>query len=214
MRISKKVVFQMTDNPGEYIEISRDSFDYSGPVAEAQKKSASPEESQGYGLSAQERSGRDSALAEGNQEMDATLSNPLGTPYGTALMTRGTQSVNSAYNNAQSNSRARGNASGFGYAQPVSQGSSDQIEGQRAGAMANLPGQVAQQAIQPDMQAAQSRINEASAYNPTAYYNDANQLTRDRLNQPSGWGAIANLGVQGLGMGLKASGMGGYGNNG
>jgi hypothetical protein len=211
MRIYSKAVYQMTDDPTVYIidETQSEWCEYSGPIAELKPK-ASPQETSAYQISDQERAGRDAALSAGNEEMDQTLSNPLGTPYGKALMTTGTESTNRAYNNATSNMRARASASGFGYEQPVTQGAGDQIEGQRAGDLARLPGQVAQQAIQPGMQAAMSRIGEGQQYNPTSYFNAGTNLTRDRLNRPGPWGTLGGLALGGIQTGFKAAGTGGF----
>jgi hypothetical protein len=193
----------------------RDPLDWGGPtfpgyVGMLKPKSASPAENSAFQISDQERTDRDNAISGGEQDMNSVLSNPTGTPYGKALMTSGTDSTNQAYNSAVSGSRARANAAGFGYSQPVATGSTDQIEGQRAASLARLPGQVAQQAIQPGMQAAMAKMGTAGYYNPTSYFNTGASLQNSRMSQPSGWGMLANLGMQGLNTGLKAASVGGF----
>lgn len=209
MRISKKTVWQMTDDPDVYLELERESFEHSGQVAECKPK-ASTQENSAYQISDQERAARDSTLKAGNDDMDKTLADPLGTPYGRSLMTTGTESTNRAYNNAQTNMRARANASGFGYAQPAVAGAGDQIEGARAADMSRLPSSVAAQAIQPGMQAAMAKIGEAKDYDPTAYFNAGTSMTRDRLNRPGPWGTLGGLALGGIQTGFKAAGTGGF----
>lgn len=75
-------------------------------------------------------------------------------PFYKALLNTGIQSTSNAYSNARANMRQKANAAGFGYSQPVAQGTDDQLQAEEASAMAQVPTNATIAATQPALTAA------------------------------------------------------------
>lgn len=229
MRIYSKIVYQETpyrESGNLIIDESRSVWrDYDGPIAECKPK-ASQAENQAFSNSAADQAGRNANIAAtqndiNQQEGDLSFysGDPTKSPMYNAYVNKGTSAVNSAYNNAAANTKQQANAAGFGYAQPATQGANAEVEGQRASALSAVPGDALMKTASTNLQAAglkaglaNTRSNQSGFYNPVGYFNTGAQMQQNRMNSMGGmWGSLANLGMQGANMGLKAAGVGGYG---
>lgn len=228
MRIYSVIVYQEVpyrESGKLIIDESRSAWrEHAGPVAECKPK-ASPAENQAFTDSAQDKAGRDANIAAtqndvSGQEGDLSFysGDPTKSPMYNAYVNKGTSAVNSAYNNAAANTKQSANAAGFGYAQPATQGANAEVEAQRGQALSAVPGDALMKTASTNLQAAGLRANLANTrsqqsgyYNPTGYFNTGAQMQQNRLNSSGGmWGTLANLGMQGAGMGLKAASVGGF----
>ena len=143
-------------------------------------------------------------LIGGTQPLLSSLdsgTNPLSTPFGKSLVTAGTQATSNAYGQAKQNEAANANNAGFGFDQPVTQGAQGALGAQEAGALAQVPAQAEQQAIQPELQAAQLQTSQAGQYNPSSYYGDYTGAQEAGQTAQNSWESALGQGVGGA---LKA----------
>src|SRR5215472_7227485 len=119
MRISTSVTFQLTENIGEYIEVSRVSFEYDGPIALAKKG----RESMAANTAFQQQQAKQLA-SQGNQqygilnnleneEIASTTPGSL-SPAAQAMFASDLSNINATYNGLRQNAFAQSGARGFG----------------------------------------------------------------------------------------------------
>src|SRR5215469_1088712 len=120
MRISTSVTFQMTENIGEYIEVSRVSFEYSGPIAQCKKG----RESMAANTAFQQQQAKNLAnqgnvdwnlLNQVEQELIPQKAGNL-SPFASAQYASDLDNINSTYNGLRQNAFAQSGARGFGSA--------------------------------------------------------------------------------------------------
>jgi hypothetical protein len=126
---------------------------------------------------------------------------PLSTPFGKSLVTAGTQATSNAYGQAKQNENANAQAHGFGFDQPVTAGADNALGAQEAGALAQVPAQAEQEAIQPELEAAQLQTSQAGQFNPAPYYGDYTGAQEAGENASNSWEQALG---SGLGGALKA----------
>lgn len=104
---------------------------------------------------AQDRAGQASQYKAAGSDLSAsrgTLANFEGntvdSPYYKSMLATSTDATTKAYDSAKASSRSRANAAGFGYTQPIAQGSENEINAREAGALAGLPAK-AMEAVAP-----------------------------------------------------------------
>lgn len=101
-------------------------------------------------------------------------------PFYKALLNTGIQSTSNAYQNADTNLKRNAQAAGFGYNQPVTQGAEDQLQSQEASALAAVPTQATEAAVQPALSAAGTTAGEAGTYGNQAVLYGAQALSANQ----------------------------------
>jgi hypothetical protein len=122
------------------------------------KKQPSPLIGQAQGISAQERGAGQSNIDQGVSAGKTAVSDPTNSPLYKALYTTEAGQMSQAYDTASGNQRAKANAAGFGYSQPTTQGAEEQLRGQQASQIGQLPGKVASQAVPLELQQSGQQI--------------------------------------------------------
>jgi hypothetical protein len=121
------------------------------------KKPPAPGIAQGTAIGQQQQNTGQSNINAGLNTTDQAVSNPTGSPLYKALYNTEVGQMSKAYDSASANTTAQARQAGFGYQQPVAQGAQDQLRGQEASAIGQLPGQVASQSVPLEMQAGQQQ---------------------------------------------------------
>jgi hypothetical protein len=117
-------------------------------------------------------------------------------PFYKSLLATGTDATSQAYNNAQANNRANANASGFNYTSPNVQGSENEIAGEEATQMGELPAKAAQEAAPLAEGAAgeTAGIGATQSGAASGYNSNATGLENNYQNAQSGmWQALLGL---------------------
>lgn len=119
-----------------------------------------------------ERGKRDDILHSTNPFLNSFLGpDATKTPFYHTLLTTGLESTGRAYEGARAATRLRARASGFGYEQPLEQGSEDQLGAAEASDMSRVPREALSEAIQPGLQASAIKTSQAGQYNGAPYEN-------------------------------------------
>jgi hypothetical protein len=117
-------------------------------------------------------------------------------PFYKSLLTTGTDATSQAYNNAQASNRAASNDSGFNYTSPNETGSENEIKGQEATAVGNLPAEAAAEAAPLAAGAAGETAGIGATQSGAAqgYNSQATGLEENYQNAQSGmWDALLGL---------------------
>jgi len=121
VKISTSVTLQLTDNIGEYIEVSRVSYEYSGPVAlakkgrESQQANTAFQQKQAQNLANQGNQQYGILNNLENEEIASTAPGSL-SPAAQAMFASDLSNINSTYNGLRQNAFASSGARGFGSA--------------------------------------------------------------------------------------------------
>lgn len=172
----------------------------------------SPVQDQALGISEAERQQRDRQLQMSNDSVTEaktisdqsaplldrmTVPDSTGqTPWRREQLNRRTESTTRSYDNALVAQRKQAMMSGFGYAQPIARAGENEIENERAAALARVPGDVELEALQPEFQAvglqnqraglrqglAQTQLGISGEYSPENYFSTGAGLEQQRLN--------------------------------
>lgn len=133
------------------------------------KKKESPLVGQAQSISGQERGAGQANIDTGTGMASSAINNPTSSPLYKALYNTEAGQMSKAYDNAASSTAAKARDAGFGYQQPAAQGAQEQLRGQQASAIGQLPGQVASESVPLELQAgnqiAQSGGQELAAGN-------------------------------------------------
>lgn len=133
--------------------ISRDGYDYAGPIATMTKK---PQSGMIGGIqnqaTAQQKAGQTN-INTGVGMTENAVNNPTSGALYKSLYNTEAGQMSKAYDNAASSTAARAREAGFGYQQPGAQGAQDELRGREASAIGQLPGQVAAETVPLELQA-------------------------------------------------------------
>jgi hypothetical protein len=117
------------------------------------KKKPSPLIGEAQGISEQERGAGQANINAGTGIEKQAINDPTASPLYKALYSTEAGQMSRAYDTASGNQRAKANAAGFGYAQPGAQGAENQLRGQQASQIGQLPGQVMRETVPMELQA-------------------------------------------------------------
>ena len=195
--------------------LTRDSFEWGGPVALAKSKNPLKQQQQESYQRGVGQQGRTEGIIGRAQGTLGQFEGPVQeSPFYKALLTQGTEATSRAYERAQGNVRARAHQAGFGYNQPVEQGAEAELGARGASELSSLPGRSMLQAAPLALEAAgQERglagVEEGLAGQSLGY---AEKIAPEAY-KPSGlWSSLAKLGLMGAsfipGVGPIISGLG------
>lgn len=134
------------------------------------KKKARSEET--FGISADERAGRDTAIGDTQPALQRYITPDAGgmTPFRRALLQTRQEGFRASSDNLRSKLRQKANMAGFGHATPFAQGADTELEGRLSAEEGRIPAEVELDATAPEFEALGMRSDQAKIYNPDYYY--------------------------------------------